>query len=204
MALDQQVKWVSVPGFRARDQRCIFLCNQMIGGGTRRIRSANRVHEFYWHRASPSLLAFKLISVYRLFGLTELNGNPQSLLHFGLATRLELTSELEMNRDFHFDSHRGPIKQRWLILPLQHGLQCRGYQQRVAAQSTRSHHVSALIDHRVDYHGARDMRLPREYRIFGLNRKGLPWCFEVGANANNSFRCGLLRRGDCYGSPRAT
>src|SRR5258708_14202550 len=112
MALDQQLKCVSVPGFRASDQRCIFLCNQMIGGGTRRIRSANRVHEFYWHRASPSLLAFKLISVYRLFGLTELNGNPQSLLHFGLATRLELTSELEMNRDFHFDSHRGPIKQR--------------------------------------------------------------------------------------------
>src|SRR5713226_1549976 len=124
--------------------------------------------------------------------------------NFRLTRCLELTSELEMNRDFHFDSHRRPIELRWLILPLQHGLQCRGYQQRVATQSTRSHHVSVLVDHRVDYHGARDMRLLREYGILGWNRKDLPWRFEVGTNANNSCRCGLLRRWGGYQCPCAT
>jgi hypothetical protein len=54
-----------------------------------------------------------------------------------------------MNGDFHFDSHRRPIKQRWLILPLQHGLQCRGYQERVPIHSARLHHVFAFVDHRV-------------------------------------------------------
>src|SRR5260370_24093264 len=124
--------------------------------------------------------------------------------HFRLATRLELASKIEMNRDFHFDSHRRPIKQRWLILPLQHRFQCRGYQQRVAAQSARLHHVAVLIDHGVDYHSAPDVRLHRECRILGLDRIGLPRCFEVGANANNSLPCGLLRRWDQYRSPRAT
>src|SRR6266436_1316891 len=124
--------------------------------------------------------------------------------HFRPTMRLELTSELEMNRDFHFDSHRRPIELRWLILPLQHGLQCRGYQQRVATQSTRSHHVSVLVDHRVDYDRARDMRLLREYGILGLNRKDLPWRFEVGTKANNSCRCGMLRRRNRHGSSGAT
>src|SRR6266853_5472748 len=109
-----------------------------------------------------------------------------------------------MNRDFHFDCHRRSIKQRWLILPLQDRLQCRGYQQWVAAQSVRSHHVAVLVEHCVDYDGASDVRLPREWWIFWLERIGLPWCFDVRADANNSLRCGLPRRWDWHGSPRTT
>src|SRR5260370_35455462 len=116
----------------------------------------------------------------------------------------DLTSKIEMNRDFHFDSDRGPIKQGWLILPLQHRLQRRGYQERVAAHRARSHHVSVLIDHGVDYDGAPDVRLHRNWRIFWLDRIGLPWCFDVRADANNSLRCGLPRRCDWHGSPRTT
>jgi hypothetical protein len=74
----------------------------------------------------------------------------------------------------------------------------------MAAHSTRSHYVSVLVDQRVDYHRAPNVRLLRDCRIFGLYRKGLPRCFEVRANANNSLRCRLLRRWDRYRSSRAT
>jgi len=89
------------------------------------------------------------------------------------------------------------------MLPLQQGLPCRGYQQRVPGQSTRSHNISVLAEHGVDYHGARDVRLPREWRILRLNREDLSRYFDVRANANNSFHCGRLWRWDRYGSPRA-
>src|SRR5260370_19273969 len=129
---------------------------------------------------------------------------PRLPFHFGLAMHCGLTSKIEMNRDFHFDSDRGPIKQGWLILPLQHRLQRRGYQERVAAHRARSHHVSVLIDHGVDYHGAPDVRLHRNWRLLGLDRIRLPWCFDVGTNVNNSPRCGLLRRRYRYGGARPT
>jgi hypothetical protein len=76
--LDQQLECASVPGFRTSNQRRIFLCNQTIGGRARRIRSANRVREFYRHIASPPLLAFNLFSVDRRRGLSQLNGNAES------------------------------------------------------------------------------------------------------------------------------
>jgi hypothetical protein len=74
--LDQQLKCASIPGFRASNQSCIFLCNQTIGGRARRIRSANRVHKFYWHGVAPFLLALKLLSAGRFHGLAELRRNP--------------------------------------------------------------------------------------------------------------------------------
>jgi len=79
-------------------------------------------------------------------------------------------SKIEMDGDFHFDCYRRPIKQCWLIFPLQHRLQRRRYQQRVAADSVCSHYVSTFIDHGSDYHGAPDVCLPREFRILGLDR----------------------------------
>jgi hypothetical protein len=109
-----------------------------------------------------------------------------------------------MNRDFHLDGHRRPIKFRWLIFPLLHRLQCGGYQQRVATQGARLHHVSVLVDHGVDYHRPPDACLPCECRIFGLNGIGLMRCFEVGADAHNSPRRGLLRKWDRHGGPGAT
>jgi hypothetical protein len=58
--LDQQLKCASLADSRSGNQRCIFLCNQTIGGRARRIRSADGVHEFYWHGVAPFLLALKL------------------------------------------------------------------------------------------------------------------------------------------------
>ena len=75
-----------------------------------------------------------------------------------------------MNGDFHFDSYRRPVKQCWLILPLQHRLQCCGYEQRVAIESVCPNYVSVFIDNRSDYHDAPDVSLPREIRILGLDR----------------------------------
>src|SRR5580704_1254612 len=124
---NEQLKCASIPDLRASDQCRVFLCNQNTRGRARRIRSAYRVHDFYWHSVAPFLLALKLLSVGRLHGLAELPRSPTSFsLH--LATQQKLISKIEMNRDFHFDSHRHAIKQRWLIFPLQYGLQCRRYQ----------------------------------------------------------------------------
>jgi hypothetical protein len=74
---DQQLECASVPGFRGSNQNCIFLCNQTIGGRARCIRSVERIHKCYSHIASPSLLAFKLFSVDRHRGLSQLNGNAE-------------------------------------------------------------------------------------------------------------------------------
>src|SRR5882762_5693677 len=98
-----------------------------------------------------------------------------------------------MDGDFHFDSHRRPVKQCWLILPLQYRLQCGGYEQRMAAERVCLYYVSPFIDHRSDHHNTPDVCLPREFRILGLDRIDLPRRFEVGANAKNSLRSWLLR-----------
>jgi hypothetical protein len=51
--LDQQLECASVPGFRASNQRCIFLSNETIGERARRIRFADRIHEIYWRSSAP-------------------------------------------------------------------------------------------------------------------------------------------------------
>jgi hypothetical protein len=61
------------------------------------------------------------------FGIKRIGGLK---VQRGSAARVTCDSEprsgklasKKMNGDFHFDSHRCPIKQRWCVLPLPHSL----------------------------------------------------------------------------------
>ena len=69
--------WIALRGL-IRDGQAAALAREVDRVFPESRMPADRVHEFYWHSASPSLPAFKLSSVGRLRGLPKLNCNPES------------------------------------------------------------------------------------------------------------------------------